>query len=401
MGWKKKSGIIAAVLVLLYTLAGFVVIPLTAESILPDKLSEKLNRPASVEDVAFNPYTLTLSLEGLKIRQKSGQQAFVAWERLFVNLQWASLFQLSPVIKELRLEDPLVRIARVSETEMSFSDLLAGGAEKDPPAAAEEKEKAPFRFSIANIAVSGGRFVFRDAPMDKTHRFTGISFTLPLISNFTDNIESYAKPVLQGSFNNTRIEVDAASKPFAESLQTELDISLQGLQLPYYFAYVPARLGFSVTGGSLDLNPRIRLQKGEDGRLRLRVSGTAAITGLVLEDKASTEIVSVPQIHAEMAPSEPLEGNIRIAELSLTEPSVTLVRRAGGGLNLAELGPPPAPEEDEDAVTAAEKSAESESSSFLLELGEFSLDSGEIRFRDYAAPRVSDSPVAGPVTMRL
>ncbi|MFO7837919.1 MAG: DUF748 domain-containing protein, partial [Desulfosalsimonadaceae bacterium] len=399
MGWKKKSVIIAAALILLYTLAGFIVIPMTAEFILPDKLSKKLNRQTSVKDISFNPYTLALSLEGLKIKQKSGDQEFVACDRLFVNLQWASFFKLSPVVKELRLENPLVRVARVSGTEMSFSDLLSAGPQEKEAAAAEEKKDGAFRFAVANIAVSGGSFIFRDVPMDKTHRFTGVSFTLPLISNFEDNIETYAKPALKGSFNNTCVQVDAAAKPFAESMKTELNISLQDLQLPYYFVYVPVPMGFSVTDGSLDLNPAIHFQKGENGRIRLSVSGTAEIRGLVLEDKASSEIFSVPQIHAEMAPSEPLEGKIRISELFLAEPSVTLVRRADGGLNLAELAPPPASEQDE--KKAGEEGAETEGSSFIFELERFFLDSGEVRFRDFAAPGVSGSPVAGPVKMRM
>ncbi|MFO7752312.1 MAG: DUF748 domain-containing protein, partial [Desulfobacteraceae bacterium] len=75
MGWKRKTGIIPGILILLYTLAGFLVIPMVTEAILPDKLSAQLDRPVSVENISLNPYTLTLAVQGLKIGEKFGDTA--------------------------------------------------------------------------------------------------------------------------------------------------------------------------------------------------------------------------------------------------------------------------------------------------------------------------------------
>ncbi len=408
MGWKKKSAIIIGILVVLYTLVGFLVIPLLAESFLPNKLNQYLNRPAEVENISLNPYTLTLSVEGLGIREKAGEQneeqePFVAFDRFFINLQWSSLFHLALVCKAVELENPLVRITRISESEFNFSDLIPSEEEKKTPdtepdtATEAKKDKKPFRFSLSNIKLSGGRFIFQDAPMDKTHSFSGIHFTLPVLSNFESDINTYARPELSGDFNDTRLQVDASTLPFADSLKTVLDVSLTGISLPLYFDYVPMPLGFSVEKGRLDIESRISFSKNPEGGSRLEVSGTTDFSDLLLADPGSTELLAIPGMHIEMAPSEPLKKHIRIKTMTLNEPSVTLLRSSSGELNLAELGPPAT----DAAETEENGKADQKASPFIFELERFQLDSGKIRFRDYAAPSASKEPQAGPVEIEM
>ena len=46
-----KFGLIGVGLIGLYTLAGFVILPLIAEAVLPDKLSQRLNRPVRLDNI--------------------------------------------------------------------------------------------------------------------------------------------------------------------------------------------------------------------------------------------------------------------------------------------------------------------------------------------------------------
>jgi uncharacterized protein involved in outer membrane biogenesis len=254
LGWLKKAGIAAGILILMYTVAGFLIIPVIAESLLPYKLKGILNRQAFIENVSFNPYSLSLSLEGLEIREQSGKKNCIAFDRLFINLQWASLFKRALISSETTLANPLVRIVRRTGKKFNFSDLLPAKQKAQTP---EEKKNKPLRFSLSNIRVSGGRFVFRDEPRNKTHRLTGISFTLPVISNFETDIHTYAEPVLTGTLNGTTFKVDASTKPFDDSLQTKVDVSLSGMPLSRYSEYLPGRPTFSVTGGTLDLKSSV------------------------------------------------------------------------------------------------------------------------------------------------
>ena len=116
MSRKKKTAVILAGLVVLYALAGFLIIPFVAEKILPEKLTTVLNRPVHVENIRFNPFSLTAALEGLKISDKNAIDPFVAFDELFVNVQFLSLFKLGLVVKEVRLTKPDIHLIRLSET---------------------------------------------------------------------------------------------------------------------------------------------------------------------------------------------------------------------------------------------------------------------------------------------
>ena len=405
MSWKKKGAIIAGTLIILYTISGFLIIPLVAESILPDKLNELTKRPASIKNISLNPYTLAISLEGLDIKEKDREKSFVAFDKFFVNMQWSSLFQLSPVSSEMRLENPQIRISRVSGSEFNFSDLLASEGDKEGDKQVPEKREVqePLRFSFSNIAVSNGTIIFHDAPMDKTHRFAHISFELPRVSNFEAKRDTYSEPLLSSDFNGTELKIDADTKPFADTLNTVIDISLSNINLPRYFDYVPVPLGFAIAKGMLDIKSSIMFEKGTQGENQLGISGTADFSNLKLVDTNSSELLFIPALHLKMAPSQPLQKNVRIESLVLTEPELTLVRQENGRFNLSKLGPATdnTNKNKQEEQYEQKNGSSSGDSDFIFQLSDFQLDSGKVMFRDFAAPTVAKSPQGKPVQMQL
>ncbi|MFW6011112.1 MAG: DUF748 domain-containing protein [Desulfosalsimonas sp.] len=398
MSRKKKLSIIAGILLLLYAIAGFLIVPMIAESIVPEKINQHLDRSARIENIYFNPFTLALSIEGLEIQEKAGDKNFISFDRFFVNLQWSSIFKLSIIAEELRLENPAIKITRLSKAKFNFSDLIPDQKKDEKTSDAEEARK-PVRFYFSNITISGGKFVFKDEPMDKTHSFSDINFTIPAISNFDPDINTYSRPLLKGDLNEAELKIQASTKPFADSLKTILDISVSEISLPGYFDYVPVPLGFSVTDGSLDINSSVSFIRGKKGESRLEVSGTADFSSIEIIEKGSDEILSIPSIHLKLAPCEPLRKNVHIETLAITRPEVTIVRRADGGINLESLGPRKNATQQEEQ---AEKNVDEDMQSpFILQMDSLELDTGTIRFRDFAAPAVRQKPEAEPVEIQI
>ena len=139
---KKKIPIIAGAIIIIYSLIGFIAIPLVLESILPDKLSEALNRPVSIKNIRLNPFALTAAVEGLDIKDKNTTDPFVSFDELFVNIQTMSLFKLGLVANEVRLARPNIHLARISEKEFNFSDLIP---EKKPAPEPEKPKNQKYR----------------------------------------------------------------------------------------------------------------------------------------------------------------------------------------------------------------------------------------------------------------
>jgi len=222
---RKKIAIIAGTILVFYSLIGFIAIPLILESILPDKMSEALKRPVSISNIRLNPFALTAAVEGLDIKAKNTTDPFVSFDELFVNIQTKSLLKLGLVAKEVRLAGPDIHLARISDTEFNFSDLIPEKKPEQQPEAEEpETDSEPFQFSISNISVIDGNLTFQDEPFQKTHTISPINFTLPLISNFQKLIDKKLQ------FSNKSLTENKAKKifnlfniPVVEEKLTDID----------------------------------------------------------------------------------------------------------------------------------------------------------------------------------
>jgi len=106
-----KIAIAAFAVIFLYTIFGFVGLPLIVRSILPDKLASAINRKVSIEKVEVNPYYLTLKLKGLAVTDQD-DKTFMSLDEFFVNLQIVSLLKQAFILKNVRISKPFLQIAR-------------------------------------------------------------------------------------------------------------------------------------------------------------------------------------------------------------------------------------------------------------------------------------------------
>ena len=67
---------LASILVL-YTVVGFIIVPMIIKSKAIDYIKEELGRDAEIESVSFNPFTFSLSIEGFRLYEKEKQEIFL------------------------------------------------------------------------------------------------------------------------------------------------------------------------------------------------------------------------------------------------------------------------------------------------------------------------------------
>ena len=107
--WKKLA-FWAGGLIALVGITGFFILPPLVKSIALKQLGAKLHREVTIEKIAINPYALTLTVNGFAIKEREGGGSFVAFDELFVDVGLASVISLAPVLKELRLTGPRIRL---------------------------------------------------------------------------------------------------------------------------------------------------------------------------------------------------------------------------------------------------------------------------------------------------
>ena len=147
-----------------FTLAGFFALPPVLKSVLTKELSETLVREVTINQIKTNPYTLSMTIRGLLVKDRSSAETFLSCDEIFLNLQSLSALKMAPILKEIRITRPYVRITRNQDLSYNFSDLL----EKKEPASPEKAK--PLRFSLNNISIENGSIDFLDGPKRQSIR---------------------------------------------------------------------------------------------------------------------------------------------------------------------------------------------------------------------------------------
>ncbi len=107
-----------------YVLIGFFIIPPVVKSIIIDQSTSALRRETSVEKVYFNPLTLHIEVDGVKINKLEGDGQLVSVGSFTASPGLASIWNLAPVISYLHLRDLAVDITFFGNGKYSISDLF-------------------------------------------------------------------------------------------------------------------------------------------------------------------------------------------------------------------------------------------------------------------------------------
>ncbi|HSL19792.1 MAG TPA: DUF748 domain-containing protein [Methylomirabilota bacterium] len=124
-----RSALVAVVV--LYALVGFFVVPWIVRGQIETRSLEMLGRQATVERVRFNPFTLSLTIEGFSLPDRPGS-VLLAWDRLYANAELSSLFRWAATLKELRIENPYVALRRFDDGAVNVLELMDDLPEGEP-----------------------------------------------------------------------------------------------------------------------------------------------------------------------------------------------------------------------------------------------------------------------------
>jgi uncharacterized protein involved in outer membrane biogenesis len=373
-----RPGIWAALILALYAVAGFLGAPLAARHYVKEKLPGLLGREVAVDDIGFNPFTLTVDVRGVRLLEKDGVTAALGFAALRANLEIESLWRGGPVIHEIRLDDPMFSLVREGDGRYNWSDLIErfGGVDAGTETGAARR---PFVFSFANIQVSGGRIDVDDRMTGLRHRLDQIEIGLPFISNLAVEVDVFVEPALSAMLNGKALEMNAEIKPFAATREARFDCSLESFDLAPWLAYLPFEPAFSISSGTLDLDLSLTFSQAGDKMPAIRLQGAAQIDRLAVHDRDGEPVLTVMEAGVELD-VEPLAGRYRFNKARLLRPELDLVRLADGRFNV--LGLLPAMEAGRSSGKLPSEEKKGSGIDFLLASGR--VRDGVIRYVDRA-----------------
>jgi uncharacterized protein involved in outer membrane biogenesis len=367
----KKIFIGIVIFFAVFTLVGFFVVPPILKSILTKQLSENLHREVTINQIKVNPYTLSITARGLLVKDRGRSETFVSCGEIYLNFQSSSILRLALILSEITLKQPFMRITRNQDMSYNFSDLVEKKESKPP----EKAKPKPLRFSLNNIQIENGSIDFLDEPKQRKHTVRELTIGIPFLSNIPAYVQRYVQPHFSAKINDSLYTLEGKTKPFADSLETSLDINIKDLDIPYYLAYVPMKMNFKVISAYLDTDAKISFIETKQKKPSLTITGNVSLKKIAVDDGQKRPLLRLPLLETSIAPSELLSKVIHLSKISVQSPELEIRRDEKGTLSVLSL----LPAKEETKLPSGKVEA---SAPLSLDVDEIQMTGGKISFSD-------------------
>ena len=363
------------VLMALYGLAGFLLLPWWLERVLPEQLSERMGWQAEVADIAVNPFNLTITASELAAQDSEGTRV-LSFDELVVDLHVLDLVRGIIGFESIELQEPFVRL-----------DLLEGYGvnfvrdwQRNNPArngADNGQTTAPPRFYFGNIDVADGELLLRDFTKAEPAEFTINPLDLRLSDLATwPRDEQDSNYSLQAALGDESIDWQGELSVAPLYSRGTVQISSIGYRTLQHFLapYLP----YELRGGSVSLQSEYELQAGQVFLLATR-NGTltlddvaVAVDGDSEEAELTSGTLAIEKIGFDLNGREATVGQVTLEGMDLT-----VSRDASGTINWFS---PLAFEANQESQGT--DSGNAESVPFRWSVAGISLKDARVRWRD-------------------
>jgi len=379
-----------ALVLICYSLLGFLILPGIAQRTANQQLAAYATVPASLQRIEFNPFSLELSLFGLRIGEQDDRQ--LAFERLFLDLQWDSLWQRTLHLANVELIEPDVEVRFAEDGTLNLSQLFE--VPESEPTTSEGGDIFPLRMDRLQLA--GGRLTFMDQrpsePIDLV--YDSLDFELHNLATRSDGSADARLTASGPSGGRIDWQGDISLQPLTSSGQ----LQISDLQLKDLWPYVRDAVPLTLKDGSLEFSTNYRLDLSDDLALRLE-NAKAALSPLALDSPDGHKLIRMERLELSETSLDLARQQISIGKLRSRNLETWAAREADGELDWQKLFASTSDKTDADAPTTDDTAKGANAPWQVL------LRDAQLRdYRVHLVDRVPDDEVAlelGPLDLNI
>ena len=356
------------------------IVPHWAQQQIEQQGTRTLGRVVQVEQVVFQPWSLSLIVRGLRIGKAGAASAAhdpqLTVEEIEVNAALQSLWWWAPVTDALRVKRPMLYLTHQGQGQFDVEDVIrrfSGGASKDAGTA---------RMSLFNIQITDGGVEFSDAPKQLTHTLRKVQLDIPFLSNVGGKRDVATRPRLAFELNGAVFDSDAQTTPFAQDHRTEARLHIESLDVAPYLAYWPALWPVRLVQGRLALDMRLNFR--QQTVPEVSVSGHLALSDWALDETSDTSadgpLLRWDKLALQIDTWQPLQSVLKIRTLKVDAPALHLRRDRAGEWNWARLQRTFAPSSLAAPSAAPEPVAAAAAASMALQ--QLQIAGGQLHWQD-------------------
>ncbi|MBH3337906.1 DUF748 domain-containing protein [Pseudomonas mendocina] len=375
--------------VFLYSLIGFLILPGIALRIANQQLAQYATLPASLQRLQLNPFTLELSLWGLRIGE-SGQEQ-LSFQRLYANLQSDSLWSGALHLSDIELDGARTEILFAKDGTLNLTQLF-----RLPESQAEPKAESsePFPLRIDSIRLREKALRFQDLRPSEPVEFAYDSLDLELHNLSTLAGDNAQMTMTASGPHGARI--DWRGQVSLTPITSSGSLSISDGRLSTFWPYVRDALPLVLKEGLVDLSSDYRLDLSSSTELQLSKI-KVQLAPFAIDDPQGKPLVRLQRLDIDDSSLDLAKQQVVVGQVRSQGLEAWAAREADGQLDWQKLFAKPESAKSETAEPA-EQSGESESWQVLLQ---------DVQLRDYKAhlaDRVPQQEVAvdvGPLNLDL
>ncbi|MFV9655982.1 DUF748 domain-containing protein [Pseudomonas sp. NY15366] len=375
--------------VFLYSLIGFLIVPGIALRIANQQLAQYATVPASLQRVQLNPFTLELSLWGLRIGE-SGQEQ-LSFQRLYANLQSDSLWSGALHLSDIELDGARSEILFAKDGTLNLTQLL-----RLPESQAEPKAESsePFPLRIDSIRLREKALRFQDLRPSEPVEFAYDALDLEL-HNLTTLAGNNAQMTMTASGPHGA-RIDWRGQISLTPITSSGSLSISDGRLSTFWPYVRDALPLVLKEGEVDLSSDYQLDLSSGTELQLSKI-KVQLAPFAIDDPQGKPLVRLQHLDVDNSSLDLAKQQVVVGQVRSQGLEAWAAREADGQLDWQKLFAKPESAKSE-ATEPAEQTGESKPWQVLLQ---------DVQLRDYKAhlaDRVPQQEVAvdvGPLNLDL
>jgi hypothetical protein len=318
---------IAALVIGLYALAGFVAVPRLLRSALMQDIPKSLAVNPAVGEIHFNPFLFQLEIKDFSLNSPAGEK-LIGFDRLFIDFELSSIWHRAYSFADIDITAPTVNAVVAQNGTLNLMQLKPKDA--PAPAAAAKKEPLP-GIRIGSFKVSKGWVAYEDRsrPSAFAARLEPINFEL---MNFTTGAEGGRFTFTGSSKQGERLEWHGHVS--VQPIESDGEFQIDGLHAHTIWEYLEDRLNFVINSGSIDLNATYKFSLKDAVELQAAIS-KIALSDLAVKPKDSdADWITVPSLLLSGTSVDLSKRQAHVDSLSITGMKLVTWLDPDGSLNL-------------------------------------------------------------------
>lgn len=390
----KRGWFWAAILVVLYALAGFVGVPWWLERNLPTQVQQYMGWQTTVDKIAVNPFAMTVEVTGLAA-QDANDEPVLAFDRFYVDLGFWQLVTGVVAFDTIELVEPRIRLDLLEDYNINLArdwqaHNPAVAEPEEPPAAAEEGSGA--KVYLGRLQISGGELLFRDFSMAQPETFS----VSPLDLEISD-LATYSR---DGSDSNYSLEgalgeqthFSWAGSLSVTPLHSSGHLRIADIDAGIIAHFIQEVMPYDLSSATVTLESDYELLGGDTFSLVTR-NGALAVKSLALAlaGQGDAPALSADTLDVSGISFSLTEHYASVAQVAVDGLEVSAVKGGDGELNWLR---PLAAKAGETADNAGETAA-ADGAGFRWSVDNIALSNSQVHWRDEQLDTPADLSLQG------